>query len=305
MTNPIAPHPVDSAQLRAAVPHGNIPTLLAVLVQLTGDPAWLGERYRPTRSKGMDDNRTGGLPEDVQREIVEAVVHAVLPGPAGRPAAIARPEGDRLAALMDFVMGETVPHEYAPLLSEVMGFTDASPRRPRSGDAGDFSVVVIGAGIAGMLASARLTEAGIAHVVLEKNADVGGTWYENSYPGAGVDTPSYLYSYSFFPRAWSTHFGKRDEVQAYLLDFADARDLRRNIRFRTEVTAAVFDPTAQCWRVTATGPDGATQEYSPPAEISADGVLNLPRIPPLPGLDSFRVSLFHSAQWPAGVDLTG
>lgn len=305
MTNPVALHPVDSAQLRTAVPYGNIPTLLAVLYQLTGDPAWLAERYRPTRSRGMDDNRSGGLPDDVQREIVDAVVHAVLAWSAGRPAAVERPEGDQLATLVDFVMGETVPHEYAPLLSEIMGFTSAPPRRPETGDVDGLSVVVIGAGIAGMLASARLAEAGIAHVVLEKNADVGGSWFENTYPGAGVDTPSYLYSYSFFPRSWSTHFGKRDEVQEYLLDFADALDLRRNIRFGTEVTSATFDPTAQRWRVTAVGPDGGAQELSANAVISAVGVLNRPRIPPLPGLDSFRGRLFHSAQWPADVDLAG
>src|SRR5215218_3921691 len=171
MTNAVATHPVDSARLRAAVPHGNIPTLLAVVYQLTGDPVWLSERFRPTRSRGMDDNRTGGLPDDVQREIVDAVVHAVLAWSAGRPAAIDKPEGDQLATLMDFAMGETVPHEYAPLLSEVMGFTAAPPRRPEAGDVDAFSVVVIGAGIAGMLASARLTDAGIPHVVLEKNAE--------------------------------------------------------------------------------------------------------------------------------------
>src|SRR5829696_6990973 len=140
MTNAVATHPVDSARLRAAVPHGNIPTLLAVLFQLTGDPTWLAERYRPTRSRGMDDNRSGGLPDEVQREIVDAVVHAVLAWGAGRPAAVERPEGDQLATLMDFVMGETVPHEYAPLLSEVMGFTGAAPRRPLTGDGEQFSV---------------------------------------------------------------------------------------------------------------------------------------------------------------------
>ena len=90
-----------------------------------------------------------------------------------------------------------------------------------------------------MLAAIRLAEAGIDHVVLEKNADVGGTWLENAYPGAGVDTPSHLYSYSFAPRRWSTHFGKRDEVLTYLRDVADAHDLREVIRFGTEVASAV------------------------------------------------------------------
>ena len=95
-----------------------------------------------------------------------------------------------------------------------------------------------------MLAAIQLAEAGIDHVVLEKNADVGGTWLENAYPGAGVDTPSHLYSYSFAPRRWSTHFGKRDEVLAYLRDVADAHDLREVIRFGTEVASAVYARTS-------------------------------------------------------------
>ena len=155
-----------------------------------------------------------------------------------------------------------------------------------------------------MLASARLTEAGIDHVVLEKNADVGGTWYENTYPGAGVDTTSYLYSYSFFPRAWSTHFGKRDEVQAYLLDFADALDLRRNIRFDTEVAPPPSTRRPSAGGARAQPPTARTS--SPRTRSSPrSGVLNRPKIPPLPGLDSFRGPLFHSAQWPEDVDLTG
>jgi 4-hydroxyacetophenone monooxygenase len=97
------------------------------------------------------------------------------------------------------------------MTAEDMGF---APVPVRAAPPNDLRVIVIGAGVSGILAAIKLAEAGIAHVVLEKNADVGGTWLENSYPGAGVDTPSHLYSYSFAPRAWSTHFGKRDEVWA-------------------------------------------------------------------------------------------
>ncbi|MFR9804375.1 NAD(P)-binding protein [Pseudonocardia sp. RS010] len=108
-------------------------------------------------------------------------------------------------------------------LAEDMGFAPVEVRRappdaPRA--------IVICAGVSGMLAAIRLAEAGIEHVVLEKNVDVGGTWLENSYPGAGVDTPSHLYSYSFAPRDWTTHFGKRDEVWEYLRAVADRHDLR-------------------------------------------------------------------------------
>ena len=159
-----------------------------------------------------------------------------------------------------------------------------------------FSAVVIGAGVAGMLASVRLAEAGIEHVVLEKNDDVGGSWYENTYPGAGVDTPSYLYSYSFFDRDWSTHFGKRDEVQAYLRRRSPTpTTCATGIRFGTEVTRAAYDAAAQRWRVTACDADGTEQVLEAPVLITAVGVLNRPKLPPLPGLDTFEGPLFHSA----------
>jgi len=182
------------------------------------------------------------------------------------------------------------------MAAEDMGFTvPKAPTAPPS----DFRVVVIGAGVSGMLAAIRLAEAGIDHVVLEKNADVGGTWLENAYPGAGVDTPSHLYSYSFAPRRWSTHFGKRDEVLTYLRDVADAHDLRKVIRFGTEVASAVYRD--QRWIVTTT----AGQTLTADAVITAVGQLNRPKIPPLPGLDAFRGPLFHSARWPADLDVTG
>ncbi len=310
--------PVPDQQLRAAVEGGNVPTLLAVLIQLSGDAKWRGSQYRPTRSRGMDDNHTGGLPELVQQEIRAAAVQAIQEWQHGKAPAMPDLHGEELMELMDFVMGEEVPHEFGPMMAELMTaelrtaeLTTAeltklrppTPRRPHSGAAG-FSVVVIGSGISGMLASIKLTEAGIQHVVLEKNAEVGGSWWENRYPGAGVDTPSYLYSYSFFPRSWSTHFGKRDEVQRYLSDLADAYDLRSVTRFGAEVVDAVYDDAAQEWAVTITEASG-TSSIRANAVITAVGLLNRPKVPPLPGLDTFDGAIFHSARWPQGLDLTG
>jgi 4-hydroxyacetophenone monooxygenase len=162
-------------------------------------------------------------------------------------------------------------------------------------------VVVVGAGLSGMLAAIRLREAGISCIVLEKNDDVGGTWLENGYPGAGVDTPSHLYSFSFAPKQWSTHFGKRDEVLAYLRDVADRYDLRGLIRFGTEAAAAAYDADRQRWRITTT--TGEAIEAN--AVISAVGVLNRPKVPDLPGLADFRGPIFHSTRWPADLDISG
>ena len=125
-------------------------------------------------------------------------------------------------------------------------------------------------------------------MVLEKNDEVGGSWWENTYPGCGVDTPSYLYSYSFFDRDWSTYFGKRDEVEAYLQDFADAHDLRRNVQFDSEVESLAFDEDAATWTAVVRRGDGTVEELTADAVITAVGVLNRPKLPAVDGLDAFQ-----------------
>jgi 4-hydroxyacetophenone monooxygenase len=286
----------DRAVLVEAMEHANLPSLVAVLYQLTGDRRRLADPYRPTRSRGMEDNDPGGFAPEIQAEIRAAAVEAVLAWAAGRPPAVPAPKGDALLELIHLAVGEPVPTEYGPMAAEDMRFDVAdTPAAPQS----DFRVVVIGAGVSGMLAAIRLAEAGIDHVVLEKNADVGGTWLENAYPGAGVDTPSHLYSYSFAPRRWSTHFGKRDEVLSYLRDVADAHDLREVIRFDTEVASVVH--ADQRWTVTTTAGKTLTAD----AVITAVGQLNRPKIPALPGMDTFHGPLFHSARWPADLDVSG
>ena len=282
-----------------ALDHANLPALVPVLVQLTGDRRWLEEPYRPTRSRGMENNDSGGFPDDVAAEIKQAVLDAVLAYEAGTPVAVAAPTGERLQELLSLANGEPAPPEYADMLAEDLGFTQApAPVAPAETDV---DAVIVGAGVSGMLAAIRLREAGIDHVVLEKNADVGGGWWENTYPGAGVDTPSHLYSYSFAPRDWSTHFGKRDEVEQYLRDVADAHDLRRVIRFGTEVTGAGYDEDAATWTVHTDVGDTLTARVL----VSATGALNRPKVPAVPGMDTFTGRIFHTAEWPDDLDLTG
>lgn len=300
LTEPAPGHPPDRAALAAALRHANLPSLVPVLYQLTGDRRWLAEPYRPTRSRGMEDNDPGGFSEPVAEVIRREAAAAVLAWSAGHPPAVSAPQGDDLLELLCLAVGEDVPAEYGAMAAEDMGFAPAEPRTSLPAHTG-FRVVVIGAGVSGMLAAIRLREAGIDHVVLEKNDDVGGTWLENAYPGAGVDTPSHLYSYSFAPRPWSTHFGKRDEVLAYLRDVADDHDLRAVIRFGTEVAGTTWDEARQRWTVTTV--DGETFEGN--AVITAVGQLNRPKIPELPGLGDFAGPIFHSARWPADLDVTG
>jgi 4-hydroxyacetophenone monooxygenase len=223
--------------LAEAVAQANLPTLLMVLVQLTGERRWLEPPYRPQRAQGMGDNDDGGITAAAQQEVREAALEAIGANLAGRPAAMPRPTDAMLVEMLSCSMGEAIPAEYGPMIAEQLGLppedapaADAPMQVPEG-----FSVLVIGAGASGMCAGIRLQEAGVPFTILEQRDHVGGVWWENRYPGAGVDTPNHLYSYSFAPYDWSMYFVLRDELYAYLNHVADRFDLRKSIRFGTTV----------------------------------------------------------------------
>ncbi|SEP05378.1 flavin-containing monooxygenase [Trujillonella endophytica] len=169
----------------------------------------------------------------------------------------------------------------------------------------DFSVLVIGAGMGGLNAAALLKQAGIAFTVLEKNSAVGGTWYENRYPGARVDSPSRVYTHVYgvdFPHPYP--YCPQEVNEGYFNWVADTFDLRDAIRLHTEVTSIVWDDAEQVWEVTAEDLDG-TRTWRANAVISAVGFLSRPNIPKLPGIEQFRGRWCHTARWPADLDLTG
>ena len=157
------------------------------------------------------------------------------------------------------------------------------------------SVAIVGTGFGGLAAAVRLKQAGIDDLVLfEKRTDVGGVWRDNTYPGAACDVPSHLYSLSFAPRSdWSRRFAPQGEIHQYLRNVARDFDVLRHIRFDTEVLGAAFDEATGRWRLTLAG-DG---EHEADVLITATGQLSRPSTPDVPGLDSFRGTMFHSARW--------
>ncbi|MFF5259976.1 flavin-containing monooxygenase [Actinomadura viridis] len=306
MTFTPAPRPFDEAVLRDALATANLPTLLMVMFQLTGDRTWLRDPYRPQRTRGMSDNDTGGFGPEVQAEIRDAALRILMAWGDGEPAALRMPDEPTIIEMISSCMGEEVPPEFGPMMAEDMRLGAGGGRtRPAVPGAGDFSVVIIGAGISGISAAAELKAAGFGVTLFEKNPDVGGTWWENRYPGCGVDTPSYVYSFSYFPRRWSTFYGKRAEVHEYVREVADAMGVVDLVRFETEVLSAVYDAAAQRWRVTVRSADGTVEEHVANAVISAVGQLNRPKVPRVPGADTFGGEQFHSARWPEGFDVTG
>ena len=167
-------------------------------------------------------------------------------------------------------------------------------------------VVIVGAGLSGILAGIRCTQAGLPFTIVEKDAGPGGTWWENRYPGARVDVGSHQYCFSFEPADhWSEYYCQQPELRDYFTRVLDGHGLRERCRFETTVTAATWDDDAARWRVEVCGPDGTTEVLEARFLISAVGSLNLPRLPDIPGMDSFAGPSFHSARWPDGLDITG
>ena len=162
--------------------------------------------------------------------------------------------------------------------------------------------LIIGAGFAGLCAAIKLAEAGETDfVVIEKGSDVGGTWRDNTYPGAACDVPSQLYSYSFAPNPdWSMSFSPQPEIHAYIRKVAERSGTLDRFVFDTAVDEARWDDAAQRWTVTTSG---AT--YSARTVTSGAGGLSEPKLPDVEGIESFTGELFHSARWNHDVDLTG
>lgn len=163
--------------------------------------------------------------------------------------------------------------------------------------------VIIGTGFGGIGMAIRLQQSGISnYLVLEKAADVGGVWRDNQYPGAACDVPSHLYSFSFAPNAqWTRKYAQQDEIHGYIRRCADRFGVTPQIRFHSEVASAVFEAATGVWCLTtSTG-----ETYHARAVITATGQLNRPALPDVPGIDSFRGEVFHSARWRHDIDLAG
>jgi cation diffusion facilitator CzcD-associated flavoprotein CzcO len=164
-------------------------------------------------------------------------------------------------------------------------------------------VLIIGAGFGGLGLAIQLQKAGIDDfLILEKGSEVGGTWRDNSYPGAACDVPSHLYSFSFEPKVdWSRKYAPQEEIFAYQRHCADKYGLRRKIRFGSEVMGAEFIEASGLWQVSTRN----GERFRARALVSACGQLNRPAWPRIPGLDAFKGEVFHSARWNHGYPLEG
>lgn len=308
MQSPLSNPPMPAAEvnrtlLKDGIANANIPALLMVLYQMTGEATWLQEPFAPGRSPGLDDNDSGQLPDEVQAQIRTAAEEAIEAWLAGRPLAIERPTNLRLAEMLSVAMTEHVPEEYGDIVAAGMGY-DLEPTA-EAAIAADKTAIVIGGGVSGICAGIELGKLGIDYTLFEKNEDFGGTWFENRYPGCGVDTPSLTYTFSCRPNDWSMYFPLRDEIEGYLLDTAREFGLYDRARFRTHVEEARWNTATDQWDVTITTPDGKRETHSADYLFSAVGILNIPKYPQIDGLDEFAGEVYHTSRWPAEADLSG
>jgi 4-hydroxyacetophenone monooxygenase len=291
-----------------ALRHASVPTLMMSLIHLTGDTSLLHGAIRPGATVMGDVD--GGM-TDEDKAAVRAMALDALRAYRDRGCTLPPPPSDEVVGqMMSFMVGTEVEARYIPMMLEEMALDgdrrdvawDGIPADARAA----FRVVVIGAGMSGLLAAIRLEDAGVPYVVVEKNAGVGGTWLENAYPGCRVDVANHFYSYSFAPNHdWPEHFSRRDELKAYFERCARDFGVAEKVRFRTEVVSARFDEATSCWAVRVRTADGREETLEANAVISAVGQLNRPKIPDIPGIETFAGPAFHSARWPDGLSIDG
>ena len=204
--------------------------------------------------------------------------------------------------------GRVLPQEEQQLVLKEMGISPEmhvdwltqSPTTPVKRE-----VAIIGGGMSGMTMGIRLKRLGIPFTIYERNPDVGGTWWLNTYPGCGVDIASHYFSYSFARKAdWTHYYSLQPEVLEYLRETTDRYGLREHIRFGTSIHSARFNEDSSCWDLVIDTPTGRV-EKSVDVLVTGVGLLSKPKIPDFAGLDRFQGEYCHSAEWKHGLEVDG
>jgi len=274
------------------------------LVHMSGDAGLIRGELKPA---GLFLNEVQGYMSEADKAAVRKIALEVIADYRDRGCQEPEPIGpELLQEMMQWLVCEPVPAEYVPMLLEEMELDGTDSRAVLGTPADNFPVVVIGCGESGLLAGIRLKEAGIPFTIVEKNEGVGGTWWQNSYPGARVDVGNHFYCYSFEPTdQWTHFFAEQPELQAYFQTVMDKYDIGRHVLWETEVTEASWDDDIATWSVTARDRTGVTTTLTARAVISAVGQLNRPHLPDIEGQRGFAGPAFHSSDWDHSVDLRG
>jgi 4-hydroxyacetophenone monooxygenase len=300
---------LDPAEAAAALTDANLSVLISTLAYLTHDSSLL-DRYDAAALDHGRGRATIGSAEadDIRAEALEILSSLDFDESTRRP-----PTEAMLHRIVNFCAGEDVAAEYVPMVVAESNFDGTDPRRfewtrqPAPEPLAAFRVAIIGGGLGGVCAAIRLEQLGIPYVLIEKNAGVGGTWFENTYPGLRVDVPNHFYSYSFAPNpGWSSYYAERREIAQYVERCARDHGVLPHARCNTEVVGATYDDASACWSLRLRTDKSRMEEtLEANVVISAVGMLNRPVLPDIDGLDSFEGPWFHSSRWDHGLDIAG
>jgi len=296
-------------QIDDAVQYADPMVMRGLLYQLTGDDELAALEVTTTRGRFGSDATTVASPNDVAAIRAKAAAFLKAYRDAGAGQVEVGPR-ERLPRSLALIAGKELPEAELELWLEELaldpwarGLTWDQPAPTER--LKEFSALVIGAGMGGLNAAVQLKRAGIPYTVLEKNPGVGGTWFENRYPGARVDSPSRAYTHLFgVDYGYPNPYCGWEENEKYFNWIADNFGLRDDIVFETEVRSVVWDEDASEWEVTADSPEGR-RVWRANVVFSAVGFLSRPSLPDIEGIEDFRGRLFHTARWPEDLSLTG
>jgi 4-hydroxyacetophenone monooxygenase len=291
-------------QLRDALADAHVPALMAALMHLSGNTDHF-TALQPAFDLFAEEE--DGLNES-DRETARKLGFKALSAyrDAGCPA-LPEPGEDAVSKAMDYVTGVPVPEAMHDFLREELNLFGEDGRKvdiDTSAMPPGYRVLIIGSGMSGILAAIRLQEQGIPFLILEKNPEIGGTWYENTYPGCQVDSANHVYNYMFEPNhQWPNHFSGSAELFAYFNRIFEKYGLQEHTWLNCPVRSARYDEIAGQWQVTVER-DGEARELEAAAVISAVGQLNIPKLPEIDGVEDFEGIAFHSARWEHQHDLS-
>ncbi|NBW77720.1 MAG: NAD(P)/FAD-dependent oxidoreductase [Betaproteobacteria bacterium] len=300
----------DDRTLREILRDAHIPSLLGALAYTTHDLTLLREEFRPNyieTAAGFQPQ--GGLSASAQDEARVMAFEVMKELRKGAHDTKPPLERTQVRQIMEYMLGPFSDDHFSLLLNElgISVYNDVSLWHMSQLYAEtDFTVAIIGAGLAGVGAAYRLKQAGIPFVILERNHEVGGVWSENNYPGCHLDTSNFNYSYSFNQNPyWKEEYASRAAVLEYLQGSAEKFGLREHIRFNTEVVAGEYNEREGSWNLMLRKPDGSKEQLRVQALISAVGQLNRPNYPVIDNMSSFAGHAWHTARWNHEVDLAG
>jgi 4-hydroxyacetophenone monooxygenase len=292
---------INKNNISIALKSASFPVLAASLVHVAGNINILDDLPKP---KMAMLGEVQGYLTDKEKQVIEAIALPLLEQYFlnNKLEDFYIPSDQEMHKIMNYVVGAEVSEDYVPMMLAELNLSPA-----RNSDHlevldkkanENFSVLVVGAGMSGILMGIKLAERGVPFKIYEKNNSVGGTWAENTYPGCRVDIANHFYSYSFEENhQWSQYFSQQPELEQYFQKCFEKYALVEKTKFNTSVSTMTFDNSRSMWQVQSIN-EGCEYSEEFNLVISCVGQLNQPKIPEINGLELFSGNIFHSARWP-------